>query len=483
MKGKDFLMIHCIGDSHVCFFSGLNSMDGPDTTPYFKHYRLGPRTAFNIAKHWGSIEGIIAKVAQPGDHVMFCLGEIDCRAHLLKQSELQQRPLDEIIDECVRHYFKLFTLSQALGCKLIAWNVPPTNRKTTIGGEYSTYGTAQQRNDISRTFNRMLEQRCRESRVLFISIFDRIVESDGLANPHYFMDDTHLAQRAMPFALQELMRAGIIPRPAERAAEADKDLPFLHPRLANARTLFESGAYAPACREFLIGAALGFDQVNILLHAAQSARRAGDSLLAERLLDEIIDREPRLEAALGLLAECRGERAIRRPALSARDYADVALQYALSGRLDDASRQVEHAINDGGNAAAIYLYLAGQLMAFVKYDLALEQLDKCLEHDSRNADAHTVMGILHHRRGNPGKAMDSYLAALRIDELHYDALRNFLALSVELGMGKSAVPVIRGLLVKHPDNAVMLGIAQSFVNTLGTASKASVGTETQPHPA
>ena len=181
----------------------------------------------------------------------------------------------------------------------------------------------------------MLEQRCRESQVLFISIFDRIVESDGLANPYYFMDDTHLAQRAMPFALQELIRAGVIPGPAECAAETDQDLSFLHPSLANARTLFESGAYAPACREFLIGAALGFDHANVLLYAAQSARRAGDGLLAQRLLEKIIDREPRFEAALRLLTACRRETASR-PVLSARDYADVALHYALSGRLDDA---------------------------------------------------------------------------------------------------------------------------------------------------
>ena len=121
-------------------------------------------------------------------------------------------------------------------------------------------------------------------------------------------------------------------------------------------------------------------------------------------------------------------------------------------------------------------------MAVAKYDMALEQLVKCLEHDGRNADAHTVMGILHQRMNDPVKAMESYGTALSINELHYDALRNVLALSVELGIGKSAVPFIRGLLVKHPDNAMILGIAQSFVNKLGSASNASVGEGMQSHP-
>jgi tetratricopeptide (TPR) repeat protein len=457
-------------------------MDGPDAIPYFKTYRLGPHTAFNIARRWAVIETILTQNVQSDDHVMFCFGEVDCRAHLLKQSELQQRPLDELIDECVQRYFRIFLAAQPLGFKLMAWNVPPAARNEVICGEYSSYGTTQQRNDITRKFNRMLELRCRDNDILFISIFDRLVETDGLAYSYYYMDDIHLSQRAMPFALQELMRIGAIPKSVARGVETEEELFFLHPRLANALALFEAADYASACREFLIASTLGFNQVKVLWYAAQAAQRAGDFLLADNLVQGILDKNPRFDSAQDLPASCRRGMMARRPALTDNDHVAIAFHQALSQQFEDADSQIETAISDGGSAGVVYLSLALLLMPCARDEYTLQLLNKCLEHDSKNSDAHNVIGLLHQRRGDLGKAMESFGAALSINELHYDALRNILALSRKLGIGKSALAVIRNLLVTHPDDAKLLSIAQSFINELSSAPGKAVDTSVPFHP-
>jgi hypothetical protein len=47
-------MIHCIGDSHSCFFSGEDKIQpiwpekSFDTLSYFRSYRIGPSTAYNL---------------------------------------------------------------------------------------------------------------------------------------------------------------------------------------------------------------------------------------------------------------------------------------------------------------------------------------------------------------------------------------------------------------------------------------------------
>ena len=101
-------MIHVIGDSHVMVFSGKehipDAVDYHGFLPFFRTYRLGPYTAYHATKLRTLIESIIAQKVGPDDSVMLCFGEIDCRAHLVKQSEMQGRSIEDIVSECVDRY-------------------------------------------------------------------------------------------------------------------------------------------------------------------------------------------------------------------------------------------------------------------------------------------------------------------------------------------------------------------------------------------
>jgi GT2 family glycosyltransferase/cytochrome c-type biogenesis protein CcmH/NrfG len=182
---------------------------GNDILPYFKTYRLGPHTAYNAILRRNIIEQIIINEVRQGDLIMFCFGEIDCRAHLIKQSELQNKPLKAVVTECVDRYFKIFEVAKQYGFPLMAWNVPPSSLEDIEYGEYSTYGSCKQRNEVTQLFNELLKRRCDEYGVIFLSIFDKLLDKDRLTNTYYLLDSIHLSQKVMPLILEEMERKGI----------------------------------------------------------------------------------------------------------------------------------------------------------------------------------------------------------------------------------------------------------------------------------
>ncbi len=222
-------MIHVIGDSHVMVFSGKehipDEVDDRGFLPLFRTYRLGPYTAYQAAKLRNPIESIIKEKVGPDDAVMLCFGEIDCRAHLVKQSEIQGRSLEDVVAECVGRYAQLFDIKEKCGIKLLVWNVPASSREDVENGEYSTYGTCAQRNEAARLFNRILDEECRKRGIVFVSIFDELIDEDGLTRAEYYADAIHLSQRAMPLILDAFRSRLLMDVPLKTAAHGqDSDL-------------------------------------------------------------------------------------------------------------------------------------------------------------------------------------------------------------------------------------------------------------------
>jgi tetratricopeptide (TPR) repeat protein/GT2 family glycosyltransferase/acetyltransferase-like isoleucine patch superfamily enzyme len=154
--------------------------------------------------------------------IMFVFGEIDCRAHLLKQSELQKKSVDAVVLECVDRYFEIFKIAGQYGIPLLAWNAPASSREDVQCDAYSTHGSCKQRNEVTELFNRRLKSRCEENGVIFVSVFDKLVDRDGLTNTAYYLDDIHLSQAVMPLILDELRRQGIDPIAAARSSDLNK---------------------------------------------------------------------------------------------------------------------------------------------------------------------------------------------------------------------------------------------------------------------
>ncbi len=206
-------MIHCIGDSHVAVFSGMDLVDGKycDTLPFFRTHYLGPHTAYNLMKRRDAIGRIIREHVKPGDAVMLCFGEIDCRAHLLRQSQVRGRQLEEVVDECADRYMEVVDFIKGLGFTVLLWNVVPARAEEIDYGEYSSYGSCAERNHVTALFNKRLEYLCGIRGVAFISIFQKLLDGNGKGDPAYYGDEIHLSQKAMPLIMEEMDRLGLLP--------------------------------------------------------------------------------------------------------------------------------------------------------------------------------------------------------------------------------------------------------------------------------
>jgi len=168
-------MIHCIGDSHSAVFSGEEKMQptwpepASNLLPYFKSYRIGPATAYQIANKQPIIESLINSVnLGPDDKLMFCFGEVDIRAHLIKQSKLQDRPVIDLVVECVSRYIEAISYYKKFGVPIMIWGpiASWSDEKKYTGGP--SFGTNQERNWVTFSFNTALQMECfRKSLILF----------------------------------------------------------------------------------------------------------------------------------------------------------------------------------------------------------------------------------------------------------------------------------------------------------------------------
>lgn len=206
--------IYCFGDSHVGFFGGVNKIQpvwpkkADEYLPFFKIYPLGPVLAFNLVKNGTKTKGReklfkILKQILKGSDILMSFGEIDCRAHLLKQSELQKRPIKKVVSECVDRYFSVILDLKKKGYKMWVWNVPPSTRFEKVEDKnFPVYGTNKQRNEITKLFNTLLEKKCRKYGIKFVSVYKKIIDKNGLTDMSYYFDMAHLSQKIMPQVLK-----------------------------------------------------------------------------------------------------------------------------------------------------------------------------------------------------------------------------------------------------------------------------------------
>jgi|694.fasta_scaffold115020_3 hypothetical protein len=205
-------MIHCIGDSHSAVFSGKEEMQpiwpqrSDDKTEYFKSYRIGPATAYQLETKSPIINDIINTVVDiNNDYVLFCFGEVDIRAHLIKQMETQNKPMELIVHECVDRYFNVLLKYKNMGVKVLVWGPIASwhDSKRYTGGP--SFGTMIERNNTTKEFNRYLEELCVKNDITFISIFDKMTDENNITIPEYLDNwegsHIHLSQTAMPLII------------------------------------------------------------------------------------------------------------------------------------------------------------------------------------------------------------------------------------------------------------------------------------------
>ncbi|MFH2132528.1 MAG: SGNH/GDSL hydrolase family protein [bacterium] len=215
------MIIHCIGDSHANFFSGYDEMqpewpaaDIRNRLPFFRSYRIGPVLAYNLGRYGTTTMGReklerLLTCLNPGSHILFCFGEIDCRAHISLQSQKQKRSPETVIAEVVEKYGSVILHIRQMGFQPLVWNVIPSapttiNSRIRVPPRYLFHGSCSERNRITRTFNLYLKALTQTAGIKFLNIFDQLLLDDGSVNRSFYSDDIHLSQKAMPLVLASL---------------------------------------------------------------------------------------------------------------------------------------------------------------------------------------------------------------------------------------------------------------------------------------
>jgi len=212
-------MIHCIGDSHSAVFSGKEEMQpiwpqrSDDKTEYFKSYRLGPATAYQLENKKHLIDDIISKHYQENDSLLFCFGEVDIRAHLIKQMSLQNLPLDSIVKECVDKYFSVILSFKDRGINCIVWGPIASWHESKLYTGPS-FGTCIERNLVTKEFNRYIEELCNKNNVGFVTIFHDMINENNETNTYYLDtwpgSNMHLSQTSMMIILERFKEKSFI---------------------------------------------------------------------------------------------------------------------------------------------------------------------------------------------------------------------------------------------------------------------------------
>lgn len=211
-----------LGDSHVNFFSGNEELsflpigEGintcPSNSPYpFTPLHLGPCLAYNCNRYQTSTsfrekaEYLCQNFIQPHAQILCCLGEIDLRVHVFKQTLQESRNYQQIVDDILTQYIEFLLRLQEQGYQVSCWGpIASQSESCPLDIKFPRNGTEVERNMATEYFNSQLSHLCQENGILFLSIFDKMITSDYLTQEQYLSPDhCHLGQAALPLALPE----------------------------------------------------------------------------------------------------------------------------------------------------------------------------------------------------------------------------------------------------------------------------------------
>ena len=207
--------LHCIGDSHTAFFTGYNVIQ-PEYPQSFTSivkniytYRLGSSLAYNLCesnsrtKSRQKLFEIIDTLNYKTDILLLSFGEVDCRAHVIKQAELKNITIEDAVKECILRYMLIIKELKDLKFKIVVWNAVPTAMGfENVKFEYPYYGTYEQRNKACILFNEELQKKSTKNDFIFISVYKLIISKNLKTNEKFYFDKIHLGNRLLPYTLK-----------------------------------------------------------------------------------------------------------------------------------------------------------------------------------------------------------------------------------------------------------------------------------------
>ncbi len=194
-------MIYCFGDSHINFLKMVSND--------FSIHWTGSLIAYNLNNKIEAIDDFIKRtgINKKDDILLFSFGEIDCRLHILQQSQNQGRSENEITMEVVKEYHKFLVNYKDKGFNVAVWGPIPTLPDNQKHDKLQYTGAHEERNRVTKLFTEYLKSYC-ETDFKVISIYDELTE-DCVTKDRYH-NGVHLNENAKSIAAEKFYLAGLI---------------------------------------------------------------------------------------------------------------------------------------------------------------------------------------------------------------------------------------------------------------------------------
>jgi len=202
---RNHAIIHVIGDSHLRPFVFRS--------PFLLHH-ISQATAYNLNKYNSFsqskryLNSFLPAINKQRDVLLLVFGEIDARVHIYLQYEKNNKKIsmERLIDATVDKYGETIKRLKDEGFAVCVHGIPPAARKD-FESNLPFLGSPEQRSEISRIFNRKLDEFCQKSGVTFIDMQSIAADENGFMKKEYAADEVHLNTRVVSFARDEIVEA------------------------------------------------------------------------------------------------------------------------------------------------------------------------------------------------------------------------------------------------------------------------------------
>lgn len=228
-RHKEKKTIIAIGDSHINFFCGnglpkyisignginvcYNNIDND-----FTALHLGPCLAYNSPaygtenKFLEKAEWLFDNFFDKNERVIISLGEIDIRAHVFKETEKRNCSFEVVINDILDRYGKFLKNIKEKGYQVYVWG-PIATRKDKYPNDDRTlplFGTEIMRNMATEYFTERLSVFCNKEGIIFMSIYDRMVQNYWTDDSFLCEDHSHLSEKKYDIGVEIWKKAGLI---------------------------------------------------------------------------------------------------------------------------------------------------------------------------------------------------------------------------------------------------------------------------------
>lgn len=209
--------LYVVGNSHAHFFTFTHpgQFGWSNHTLISSHHRLrltscslGPTTAFKFStKYLPHLLSALEEKSKSRSHfVLIPVGEVDCRLHLPRQAFLQNRAIDDIVQECVHRFIRTLIVLRNIGYHPIAWGGHPSSNNPGDDDVYPRYGDTDYRNHVSVLWNQLLSLECGKHNIPHASILFDLLKMESMNANSIFQDGCHLkySRKILDLALASL---------------------------------------------------------------------------------------------------------------------------------------------------------------------------------------------------------------------------------------------------------------------------------------